>query len=173
MTDNHQVYTEDELNDSGLRRTKYSEKLFVKNKLEQNSLLNGKMSPTETSEVYSHPTSPTVKPKENQVMQKEKSFSQQSPKLPHTPRIQKANSFVDVKPPSRARSLEHKNDMPTSPKKSGVQTKNHDTRIGTWNGRSKNTRKSILPGQNDSPFTRNSTGKYFTCFFLTNNQKSY
>lgn len=138
----------------------------MKNKLEQNlqSIERLSVSPTESPEDRSQQDFYSVRTRETPMNEKEKSFTSQNVKTVGSPKqgrssIHKENSFVEQKPPSRAQSNERKIDVQRSPKKSVAQTKKDESKISTWNGRSKNTRPSLTTETYVSPFTRNSTGK--------------
>lgn len=156
--EHQQDFNEEDLNDCGLRKTKYSEKLYMKNKLEQNleTMERLSLSPTESPEDRTRNDFCTAKSKEAPVKQK----------CPSSPRpSRKEKSFVDQKPPSRAASVEHKTDITSSPRKR-VNSKIEDSKNSTWNGRSKATRPSLNAETYVSPFARNSTG-----IFLLQNLK--
>lgn len=172
-TDQQEMFTEDELNDCGLRKTKYAEQLYMKKKLEQNlqSLEKVSLSPTESPEDRMYNDFFTSKPKETPLKQKEKSFSTQSEKSIGSPRqnrvnVRKENSFVDQKPPSRAQSVERKPDLQKCPMKSPAPVKKNESKINTWNGRSKNMRPSLTAETYVTPFARNSTGKKHVVNYL-------
>lgn len=138
----------------------------MKNKLEQNMQSMEKLSPLSPTESQDDRTQNeffTAKSKENAMKQREKSFSTQSEKSLGSPRqsrvnVRKENSFVDQKPPSRAQSVERKPEFQKSPRKSPAPKK-AESKINTWNGRTKSSRPSLTTETYVSPFTRNSTGK--------------
>lgn len=146
----------------------------MKNKLEQNmqSLERLSLSPTESQDDRMQNDFGPIKLKENGMKQKEKSFSNQREKSfsnqseksigsprPSRANVRKENSFVDMKPPSRAQSVERKTEMQKSPKKALVPPKKAESKINTWNGRSKSSRPSLTTETYVSPFTRNTTGE--------------
>lgn len=127
------------------------------------------LSPTESQDDRMQNDFFATKSKENGMKQREKSFSNQSEKSIGSPRtsrinVRKENSSVELKAPSRVQSVERKSEMQKSPMKSAAPPKKAESKINTWNGRSKSLRPSLTTETYESPFTRNSTGGCFSIY---------
>lgn len=145
------MYTEDELNDFGLRKTKFSQRIYendLRVKLERNLQSMEKLteSPTDVPDLvkdFKHIELMPPKPKE-------KSFTRQ-----------KEPSFTSHKEKKemRSNSTERKNEIQKNGKKMTPQAKKNESKISTWNGRSKSSRPSFTAETYTPPsFTRNSMG---------------
>ncbi|KAJ8934028.1 hypothetical protein NQ314_013625 [Rhamnusium bicolor] len=133
-----QVYTEDDLNDFGLRKTQFSQRIYendIRAKLERNLQSMEKL---------------TEFPNKSPKTQKENSFTKQ-----------KENSFTlqKEKSLSRANSTEGSIEVHKSPKRQPTPVKKVESKINTWNGRPKTSRPSLTTETYVSPFARNSTGR--------------
>ncbi|KAG5900298.1 hypothetical protein JTB14_000824 [Gonioctena quinquepunctata] len=143
----HQVYTEDELNEFGLRKTNFSHRIYendIKSKLERNLQSMEKLSESPTrSPEHITPEEYTF------ATQKENSFLKSKP----------AESNIRRKPISRASSVERNKEVQNSPRKSISAVKKPESKISTWSGRPRSTRTSLTADTFVSPFARNSTGR--------------
>lgn len=153
---------DEEIIDCGLRKTKFSDKLYTKHKREENlESIERLVSPPNTPEEGGRPEYFPGKTTDVAPKQKEKSFTA----IPiGTPRqnVKTEKSFGEYKPSSRTRSVERKSEGQRSPRKTiNGDLKKEETKLGTWNGRPKTTRASLTADTYVSPFTRNTTGEEF------------
>lgn len=136
----HQVYTEDELNEFGLRKTQFSQRIYdndIKSKLERNLQSMEKLceSPTRSPEVTydsifpKKVEKPTNKAKEEVTLRRKSSTG------------------------SRTNSIERNGDVQKVPKKNPTQAKKSETKISTWSGRPKSSRPSLTQ-ETFTPFSR-------------------
>lgn len=151
MIAEHHQNSDSELNDFGLRRTQFSQRIYengMKSKLERN---------LQSMEQLSE--SPNKSPK---ATTKEPSFTKQKETTPR----QKENSFSKkdrFTPPPKEKSLSRGNsseraEVQRSPKRASPAPKKVESKINTWNGRPKASRPSLTSDTFVSPFVRNSTG---------------
>uniref|UniRef100_A0AAR5PGR6 GAR domain-containing protein n=1 Tax=Dendroctonus ponderosae TaxID=77166 RepID=A0AAR5PGR6_DENPD len=144
------IYTEDELNDFGLRKTNFSQRIYEND----SKLLRRTPEPPR-----SHPQSPTTetdsektilcpqKPSEN-LGQNSVGSIRSSPRPEERPQLKRASSSDKViTSPKRA---------PAVPP---ITAKKADSKTNTWNGRQRPVRSSIGPDTYVSPFQRNATGR--------------
>ncbi|XP_072381750.1 GAS2-like protein pickled eggs [Diabrotica undecimpunctata] len=138
----HQVYVDDDLNEFGLRRTQFSQRIYendTKTILEKTRHAIDKLSESSSSSPETT-TNETFSPKK-----KERSFS-----------TTKEGVQVRRKSYSRSNSSEANIDVQKSPKRTPSQPKKVDSKISTWSGRPKASRASISQ-DTFQPFARNST----------------
>ncbi|CAG9820527.1 unnamed protein product [Phaedon cochleariae] len=144
----HLMYTEDELNDFGLRKTQFSQRIYdneanIKAKLEKTLQSMEKLSESPSR-------SPEI-PRQEEIMSvaaktRERSF------LSSKPEVQRKSS-------SRTSSAERAPEVQKSPRKAASQLKKPESKISTWSGRPKSSRPSVTMETFVSPFARNSTGR--------------
>ncbi|CAH1163127.1 unnamed protein product [Phaedon cochleariae] len=144
----HLMYTEDELNDFGLRKTQFSQRIYdneanIKAKLEKTLQSMEKLSesPSRSPEIPRQEEITSVAAKT-----RERSF------LSSKPEVQKKSS-------SRTSSAERAPEVQKSPRKGASQLKKPESKISTWSGRPKSSRPSVTMETFVSPFARNSTGR--------------
>ncbi|XP_074030228.1 GAS2-like protein pickled eggs [Leptinotarsa decemlineata] len=136
----HQVYTEDDLNEFGLRKTQFSQRIY-----ECDGKPRPEMNHQSMEKLFE---SPTISPDSSNRIQKEKSFLKSKEAL-----------HARKKPSSRTNSAERNKEVQNMAKKAMSQMKKPDSKISTWSGRPRNTRASLAPDTFVSPFARNSTGR--------------
>ncbi|KAJ8982601.1 hypothetical protein NQ317_005073 [Molorchus minor] len=152
--EHHQVYTEDDLNDFGLRKTQFSQRIYdgdLRAKLERNLQSMEKLSDSPSKSPGSVKKEAPSPPKdEPNTRQKETSINRQ-----------KEHSFTQQKetPLSRANSTERSTEIHKSPKRQPPPAKKAESKINTWNGRPKSSRPSLTTDTFVSPFNRNSTAR--------------
>uniref|UniRef100_A0A6P7H0M8 Uncharacterized protein LOC114345381 n=1 Tax=Diabrotica virgifera virgifera TaxID=50390 RepID=A0A6P7H0M8_DIAVI len=142
----HQVYVDDDLNEFGLRRTQFSQRIYendTKTILEKTRHAIDKLSESSSSSPETT-TNETLSPKK-----KERSFSSTKEGLQA-----RRKSYI------RSNSSEANIDVQKSPKRTPSQPKKADSKISTWSGRPKASRASISQ-DTFQPFARNSTGNFF------------
>ncbi|ERL84887.1 hypothetical protein D910_02310, partial [Dendroctonus ponderosae] len=126
---------EDELNDFGLRKTNFSQRIYEND----SKLLRRTPEPPR-----SHPQSPTTETDRQHSVGSMRS----SPRPEERPQLKRASSSDKViTSPKRA---------PAVPP---ITTKKADSKTNTWNGRQRPVRSSIGPDTYVSPFQRNATGR--------------
>lgn len=138
----HQVYTDEDLNEFGLRRTHFSQKIYgndLKTTLEKNLQSMEKLSESSS-------TSPETTTHETITKKKEKSFT-----------LTNDDAQIKKKSFSRINGAEAKGgEIQKSPKKTPSQAKKGDSKINTWSGRSRHSRPSIGQDTFVQQFSRNS-----------------
>lgn len=159
-TENQHIYTEDELNDVGLRRTNFSHKLYLE------SLKNLRKSPEPHG---SSPTSPVSETDSARTLLSNQKPSNNLGSLARIANKIKERSFSEDRPkPKRESSIDLgeplRNGTGGSPKKS-ISTSNNaspkkgDSKTSTWNGRGRSSRPSLTTDTYVSPFQRNNNGR--------------
>ncbi|KAL1502671.1 hypothetical protein ABEB36_007784 [Hypothenemus hampei] len=136
------LYTEDELNDIGLRKTNFSQRIY-----ENDPKLNRKKTP-EPIKVSAHST---ITETDGEILNSQKPSQNLGSKISTRPedRLLRRTSSSDKMPKKVA----------PSPPPVTVSPKKSESKTNTWNGRPKPTRPSMSTDTYVSPFQRNTNGR--------------